>query len=166
MGFPHTPPRHPRRFGLCSSLMQSAPTPTTPSLSSQTLDALAEVITGGSGFGTKPSIGKYRSGWNLEKFFQTAGHAFILSGRSRVPAVREYLAEVLAGWNGRGKVIGLIERVADPRDYILEPDALQATITYLNRFLEFDDLELVRERQGNSSPQAQGSRAGRSGLRR
>lgn len=117
---------------------------TTPhyKFSGQTLDALAEIITGGSANSSKPPIGHYRSQWYLEKFMQEAGHKFVLGGRSRVPATREFLGE-LSGL----QVVALIERAADPREYIQEPETLQAVISHMNLFLEYDGLMLAHERK-------------------
>lgn len=116
-------------------------------ISGQTLDALAEIITGGAGNSGTPSVGLYRSAWHLEKFMQDAGHAFGLSGRSRVPAIREFLALVSLENDGEGKVLKLIERSADPRDFIRDPERHQAVMSYLNSFLEYDGFEIVLERK-------------------
>jgi len=114
-------------------------------ISAQTLDALAEAITGGSANSSKPAIGRYRSAWHLERFMQDAGHAFTLSGGSRVPTVRLFLDELLAGHGGEAAISRLVEQVADPRDFINEPERHQAVLAYLNQYLVYDDAELVME---------------------
>lgn len=114
-------------------------------LSAQSLDALAEVITGGAGNSTKPSIGLYRSAWYLERFMSDAGHSFSLGGASRVPALRSYLDELRTRADGEDALMRLIERAADPRDFIGEPEKNQAVLDYLNVYLEYDDLEVTLE---------------------
>jgi hypothetical protein len=42
------------------------------SLSRQTIRAMAEVISGGSASNTDPSIGIYRRGWEIERFFKAS----------------------------------------------------------------------------------------------
>lgn len=50
--------------------------------SSHTLEALALVITGGSGRGSdEPVPGRYRSAWHLEQFFQRIGVTFAVDAR-------------------------------------------------------------------------------------
>lgn len=127
--------------------MQSNRSVKAPILSGQTLDALAEVITGGSYNSGGPAIGHYRSAWHLEKFIRDAGHAFALANRARVPAVREFLEELSGKVDGHTHLVRLIERVSDPRDYIQESEKLKAVADYLNTFLEYDGLELVHERK-------------------
>lgn len=120
---------------------------TSKPLSNQTLDALAQAITGGAANTDRPTIGHYRSAWYLERFLRDAGHSFSLANRSRVPAVREFLEELSREADGADRIVELVEKVADPRDYISEPEKLQAVVDYLNSYLEFDGLELVRERK-------------------
>lgn len=112
-------------------------------ISGRSLEALTEAITGGPGNSTKPPVGLYRSAWYLERFMQDAGHAFTLGGGSRVPAVRAFLDELLAEPNGEAAILKLIERVADPRDFIGDPERNRAVVDYLNLYLVFDELELV-----------------------
>lgn len=114
-------------------------------ISGQTLAALTEAITGGAANSSTPAIGRYRSAWHLERFMQDAGHAFSLGGGSRVPAVRTFLDELLAGPDGEAAIIKLIERVADPRDFVGDQERSRAVVDYLNLYLMFDELELVLE---------------------
>ncbi|MEP7222552.1 MAG: abortive infection family protein [Novosphingobium sp.] len=81
----------------------------------------------------------------MERFLRDAGHSFSLANRSRVPAVREFLDELSRETYGDDALISLVEKVADPRDYIGEPEKLKAVAGYLNTYLEFDGLGLVRE---------------------
>jgi hypothetical protein len=114
-------------------------------LSSQSLDALAEVISGGSANAPGPSIGLYRAGYQIERFMADANLAFSLGGASRVPGLRAYLDELRNEPGGHDALVRLIERVADPRDYIRAPEKGQAVLSHLNLFLEYDELEVVIE---------------------
>ncbi len=112
--------------------------------STQTIEALALVITGGSGSsGGDPVPGKYRSAWYLEQFFKGIDVTFAVNNRSRVPAVRE----CLEGLNvtDPGKVEEAIHAVCDPRDYLDDETGLDDVVKYLNKRLKFDELELQRQ---------------------
>jgi len=111
--------------------------------STQTIEALALVITGGSATGGDSVPGKYRSAWYLEQFFKGINVTFAVAGRSRVPAVRE----CLDGLNpsDSGKIEEAIHAVCDPRDYLDDEDGLEAVVEYLNKRLKFDGLELQRQ---------------------
>ncbi len=86
----------------------------------------------------------YRKGFQIESFFRSCGAPITISGRSRCPAVRETLLELVA--QGNEKVLRtIIERSADPRDFIDDPAKLQAVIDYLNLRLTLDGLELRRQ---------------------
>jgi hypothetical protein len=114
------------------------------SISHPTIDALVEVITGGGAYTDTPTIGMYRKGFQIESFFRSCGAPITISGRSRCPAVRETLLELVA--QGNEKVLRtIIERSADPRDFIDDPAKLQAVIDYLNLRLTLDGLELRRQ---------------------
>lgn len=113
-------------------------------LSPQTIEALALVITGGSGsIGADPGPGRYRSAWYLEQFFTKIGVTFSVNNRSRVPAVRECLDELNVA--APGKLHDAIHAVTDPRDYLDDTDSLLQVVDYLNKRLKFDNLELRRE---------------------
>ncbi|MBG1233983.1 abortive infection family protein [Aestuariivirga litoralis] len=104
--------------------------------SSYVINALAEVITGGSQNDPTPSIGIYRSGYKIEKFFAELGQRFEIGGRSRVPATVEHL-QLLSFDKEADKIFKrIILHVADPRTYINEPAKTQAVHDYLNRVLE------------------------------
>lgn len=112
--------------------------------SPQTIEAIALVITGGSGTGGADSIpGKYRSAWYLEQFFKNIGVPFSVNNRSRVPAVRECLAELNV--SEHYKLLEAIHAVSDPRDYLDNLDGLKEVVDYLNKRLKFDGLELRRQ---------------------
>jgi len=107
-----------------------------------TITALAEVITGGAGNNGSPSIGHYRSAYYLKQFFLGVNVDFDVAGRSRVPAVQELLASLNNDPAQRDAIIGIIEAVSDPRDFIEDVDKLAAVVAYLNKRLAFDGFEL------------------------
>lgn len=112
------------------------------SISHATIEALVDVITGGGGFDQKPPIGIYRTGPKLESFMRSCGVPMTLHGRSRCPAIRETLLELVE--KGDEAILRkVIERSADPRDF-QQPEKLDAVIGYLNRCLTLDGLELQR----------------------
>lgn len=115
--------------------------------SGRTLDALAEVITGGASNSPTPPIGIYRSAYFLERFFQNAGYDFQLASRSRVPAARDFIAELASGPGGNEAIIKLMEHAADPKDFIGSPEKNQAVVDHLNLFLDFDDQEIVIDKK-------------------
>jgi DNA-binding transcriptional LysR family regulator len=75
-----------------------------PFLSPQSIEALAEIITGGAGNSTSPAIGHYRSAYYIERFMRSCNVEFALGGRSRVPAVVECLID-LNGLRSGHKVV-------------------------------------------------------------
>ena len=113
-------------------------------ISPQTLEALVQVISGGasSAMGERQrSIGIYRSGTQLESFMRMCGASLTIAGSSRLPA----LTQAIIGVQERGEEVVLktiIERAADPRDFVAEPEKLQQVLGYLNDALALDGLEL------------------------
>lgn len=108
-----------------------------PLFSSYVVAALTEVITGGSGRGFGPTIGLYRTAYELQEFMRDCGVSFRVES-SRVPSVRDKLNELLF-IDPTGKDIArMIEHVADPRAYISEPEKGEAVIDYLNKALDAD----------------------------
>jgi hypothetical protein len=113
-------------------------------LSDQTLDALALVISGGSQNDPTPSIGHYRAGWQLVEFFKPFNVEVDLKSYSRLPGTRQALS-LMAFVNDQADLRRVVERAADPRDFIQHPEKHTAVMDYLNRFLAYDDLELRME---------------------
>jgi len=60
-------------------------------LSEQSLDALAQVISGGSANNAEPPIGVYRQGWKIEAWFKVFGVPVDLRKESRLAATRTAL---------------------------------------------------------------------------
>jgi hypothetical protein len=114
------------------------------SLSLQTIEALAEVISGGSANDPTPTIGHYRQGWKIEEFMKAAGVDFVVAG-SRLTSLRDRLITLGKEYGGQVTLHRLIERAADPRDFIKEPLKGQAVVEHLNKFLEYDGFRLVSE---------------------
>ena len=121
-------------------------------ISPQTLEALVQVISGGSGgMGeTVPPVGLYRSGQKIESFVRSCGASVNITGGmgiSRLPALTQAIIAVQE--RGEETVLKtIIERAADPRDFVTQPEKLEQVLTYLNQFLVMDGYEL--RRSGNT----------------
>lgn len=90
-------------------------------LSDQTIDALADVISGGSANDNADSIGFYRQGWKIEAWFKPFGIDVDLGKESRLPATKTALHA--AAFLGNSDLMKrIIERAADPRDFIKAPE--------------------------------------------
>lgn len=112
--------------------------------STQTITALAEVVTGGSAVDSSPRIGHYRKGPELERFFSKLNVDLRIGNASRVPKVREVLEAVNRQPEGEKSIIRIIEACADPRDYVDDEPKLTAVVDYMNKRLHFDGYELRR----------------------
>ena len=82
----------------------------------QTITALIDVVTGGSGYSSDKPVGSYRSGTQLELFLGAAGIELHIGNSSRVPSVRRVITQ--ANEMDTDAIIRLIEQVADPREYL------------------------------------------------
>ncbi len=112
-------------------------------LSEQTIDALAEIISGGSANGSEPSIGLYRQGWRLEAWFKAFGVPFDVKTESRLPATKTAISYAIFMDSDGSKLLKrIIESAADPRDFIKEPARHTAVVGYLNKHLFYDGLKL------------------------
>jgi hypothetical protein len=115
-------------------------------LAPQSIEALAMVISGGGGNDQTPPIGIYRSASRLESFMRSCNVAMSVGGGSRLPALVEALDR--ANHDGDQTILrNILERVADPRDFLSDPGRLEAVIGYLNARLAYDGLELQRTGQ-------------------
>lgn len=110
-------------------------------LSDQTIAALAEVISGGSASGSDASIGLYRKGWMLQEWFKLFGVDVDLEKESRLPATKTAL-RYAAFLDNSDLMKRIVERAADPRDFIEAPERHGAVINFLNKYLVFDGLRL------------------------
>jgi len=114
-------------------------------LSPQTIDALADIISGGPGMGGgPPPIGIYRSGPQLERFMRACNVDFRLSG-SRVPSLTDCLLEFNRGLDAEKVLPKIIEAAADPRDFANDPERNAAVLDHLNAALRFDGFELQQQ---------------------
>jgi Abortive infection C-terminus len=118
-------------------------------LSPASIQAVSEVISGGSGYSQSPPIGIYRSGPEIERFIRACNVDFKVSG-SRCPSLEECLINLNRGVNNDNFVDAdsllakIIEAAADPRDFIADPVKGEAVIQYLNKYLAYDGLELAQ----------------------
>lgn len=119
---------------LCSSV----------SFAPQTIEAIAQVISGGAGNDTTPPIGIYRSGPKIERFMWACGVDLRIGNQSRLPALTNALLDL----NRRGETDALqriIEAAAAPQDFLSEPERLQTVLKYLNVHLAGDGVELQQQ---------------------
>lgn len=116
-------------------------------LSPQTIDTLADIISGGSGMGGgPPPIGIYRSGPNLERFMRGCNVDFRVNG-SRVPSLTDSLLDINRGFEPEKVLPRIIEAAADPRDFAHVAERHAAVLDHLNTALRFDGFEL--QQHGN-----------------
>lgn len=113
-------------------------------LSPQSIDAIADIISGGGGHDTTPPIGIYRSGPKIEKFMRACNVAFTVNG-SRVPSLVQCLINLNNGFEADQALPRIIEAAADPRDFIHEPERHIAVLDHLNRALRFDGFEVQQQ---------------------
>jgi hypothetical protein len=115
-------------------------------LSPRTIDALADIISGGPGgmVSTPPPIGIYRSGPQIEKFMRACNVDFRVNG-SRVPSLVSCLNEINNGHEPEKTLPQIIEAAADPRDFESDPPRHAAVLDHLNRALRYDALELQQQ---------------------
>jgi hypothetical protein len=127
-------------------------------LAPQTIEALALVISGGSGNSSAPPIGLYRSGPKLESYMRSCGVIMQVGSGSRVPALVSTIIGTMNAGNSQA-LKTIIERAADPRDFVGQDDKLKSVLSYLNRYLVHDGYELQQQsinvrlvRAGTSAP--------------
>lgn len=112
-------------------------------LSDQSVDALAEIISGGSQGSPEPSIGLYRRGWQLEAWFKGFGVPFDIKSESRLPATKTAIYGAMFIDTGSGELVRrIIQSAANPRDFVKEPERHAAVVDYLNKHLFYDGLKL------------------------
>lgn len=102
--------------------------------------ALVDAITGGSGNGSTPPIGIYRSGPKIEQFFLDCGLDMRIGSGSRVPGTTDFLRQTASLPEGDDLIKRVILKVCDPREYLSEPDKAAAVREHLNRALEPDGM--------------------------
>ena len=110
--------------------------------STQTITALAEVVTGGPGFVSANRIGLYRTGPELDRFFGGLNIDLAIGNGSRVPTVRATLTAENKKPAGHRTITRVIEAATDPREFIGESEKLAPVIVYLNERLAYDGYEL------------------------
>lgn len=101
------------------------------------------VISGGGGNDQARPIGIYRSASKLENFMRGCNVSMSVGTGSRLPTLVEALER--ANREGNQTILrSIVERAADPRDFLDDPDRHRAVIDYLNARLSYDGLELQR----------------------
>ena len=112
--------------------------------SPQYIDTLAECITGGSGWSSTPSIGIYRTAYEIVRFFRSLGCDINSLEGSRVPSTQYLLNQFNSGDDGFEQIVRITLKLLDPRDYISQEDKLENVVNYLNEYLKYDGLELTK----------------------
>jgi hypothetical protein len=107
------------------------------------IKALVDTITGGSGNDPTPPIGIYRSGPRIEQFFLDCGLDMSIGSGSRVPTTTDAIRQAAREYDADENLKRLLLRVADPRDYLAEPEKWQAVLDHLNRVLQADGLAIT-----------------------
>lgn len=114
------------------------------SFSTFTLEALVQVISGGSGTdNTEPPIGLYRSTSDIDGFLMACGIDPARGEGSRLPKLRGCLNWAARQESGDELIGRAIEKVADPRNYAREPEKTQAVLDHLNFHLAPDGFEVA-----------------------
>lgn len=116
-------------------------------LSPQSIDAIAEVISGGSGNSPTPPIGICRTGWEIERFMAACNFPFRVNG-SRVFSLTSCLIDLNNSPKANQVLPKIIEAAADLRDFINDPERHTAVVEYLNRRLSLDGFKLVQRQHG------------------
>jgi hypothetical protein len=112
--------------------------------SPQYIDALAECITGGSAGSSVPSIGFYRSGMSIAKFFRSVGCDVTYGYWSRVPFTQELLNQINHEEKGFEKIVEITINLLNPRDYVGNEEKLINVVNHLNKYLKYDGFEIIR----------------------
>lgn len=107
----------------------------------QVITALIHVLVDGRDSDGE-TVGKYRTGRDLQMFLGNANIELDLAGSSRNSATRDAL--VKANRTEPGAVERVIEQVVDPREYGDDQELNQKAVDHLNRSLYPDGLELRR----------------------
>jgi len=113
-------------------------------LSPQSIDVIAEIISGGGGNDPEPPIGIYRSGPKIEKFMRACNVAFTLDG-SRVPSLVQCLIKINNSHEADTVLTRIIEAATDPRDFAHEPARHAVVLDHLNRMIRFDGIEIQQQ---------------------
>ena len=117
---------------------------TERNFSPQYIDALAECITGGSAWNSAPSIGIYRTGYEIVRFFRSVGYDVNNFVGSRVPFTQDLLNKINHEENGFEQIVRTTQKLLDPRDYVDREDKLEKVVNYLNKYLQYDGFEFTR----------------------
>lgn len=111
--------------------------------SPQYIDSLAECITGGSGYSSTASIGIYRTGYGIVRFFRSLNYDISSVEGSRVPFTQDLLNKINHEEDGFEQLTRITQRLLDPRDYVGREDKLENVVNYLNKYLQYDGFELT-----------------------
>jgi hypothetical protein len=122
-----------------------------PGFSPQAITALAQVVTGGHGYGSGGGsrIGHYRSGTDLEMFFGNLGLDLSIGMESRTQAVRNLLTRVNQSPDAPARLTPAFEAAVNPLDFANDaPGKHEEALNHLNLALRADGYELVEHAGG------------------
>ena len=128
-------------FSSFPGLRQPVPFPLSP----QSIDAVAQVISGG--YGKDPNL-VYRTTRDIENFI-SAFDIFFRVSDARVPSLTDCLIQLSNGpEEARQKLRRIIEAAADIRNFGNDPERHDPVVNHLNSMLYPDGFELVRAQNG------------------
>lgn len=111
-------------------------------ISEETIKAVQKVITGDSLEGGN-SIAPYRSGPDLVSFFNQFGESDEYG--QGFPSRWYYVEEKLRTLNNTDNLKRVLESTVDPRHFLGSDHDVDEAVEYLNQYLEYDELQIVRE---------------------
>lgn len=114
-----------------------------PKLSQRTISALQRVITGDRLDARTPAVAPYQSGPRLVRFFNEHGCNDVYPAGGGFPSRWQYVEDRLTAINETAQLIEVIEAAVYPSRFLDTEFAVEEAVTYLNRYLRHDKLELV-----------------------
>jgi len=111
-------------------------------ISEETIKAVQKVITGDS-LESGNSIAPYRSGPDLVTFFNQFGESDEYG--QGFPSRWFYAEGKIRKFNNTDSLKQVLESAVDPRHFLGSDHDVNEAVEYLNQYLEYDDLKIVRE---------------------
>lgn len=105
-------------------------------LSNSTINALGRLITGDS------ELTPYLSGPKLVSFFNDFGSQEVYA--SGFPSRWKFAEQELLKFNNTDKLSEIIVATVDPRRFLNSELNVEATVEFLNKYLQYDNYELVK----------------------
>lgn len=112
-------------------------------LSNRVISAVQRIITGDPAERSAP-LSPYRSGPALVDFFNELGFDYVYPARGGFPSRWSFTEDRLRNLNGTDLIVTAVEAAVDPAEYLGTDFGVEAAVSYLNKYLEFDGFCLVR----------------------